>query len=301
MGCGCQSGPGDFWDTYLSCGQVRPQPLVEDSILVNYAASNGAKSTDWTLCYAVACMKARRMIYWKVSPGDCGSGAFDFNNSATLAAKVGSGVAIGARADPEPISKAILTGVATITNIFGAHHAQAVANEETVGCSVATGFNSAALSLENAVANGALTPDQASQVITQIGPQLDANLQTIAKQGNFGYGMRIALRATIAYFKDIVFMALTPEQQQQVPEPAPAPSPGAPGTYVDYSVGQGIPVPQQFPAMPSTYQGASGYIPTPLNANNVGVGASASLQLPSNISAGTIVLIGGVAFVASRL
>jgi hypothetical protein len=302
MGCGCQSGEGDHWDNYLSCGQVRPQPLVDDSILVNYAASNGARSSDWTLCYSVACMKARRMIYWKVNPGDCGSSAFDFNNSATVAAKVGSGVAIGAKADPEPISKAILTGVATITNIFGAHHAQAVATEETVGCSVAAGFNSAMISLENAVSSGMMNPQQASQVLSQIGPELDQNLQTIAKPGNFGSGMRIALRAVINFSNDIVFGALTPTALSEVPVAAPAASPGAPGTYVDYSTNQGgIQVPPAFPVSPSYYQGASGYTPTPLNANNVGVGATASLQLPGSISPGTIVLIGGAAFVASRL
>lgn len=310
-GCGCAvPNNKDTWDAYLQCGAVTPQPITDDMTLLNIAASNGASSTTWFMCYAIACMKARRMIYWRVNPGDCNSNALGLNSSTIVESMVGRGLGSAATLDPEPISKGILTGVATILGGFTAVHAQAVATEETTACAVAVGYNQAAEALEQAIEQGVMTPNQASALLQQIIVQLVAKLSPIVKTGNFGFGMRIALYSMQQFCTDVLYNALVPQTQlAAVPPPA---SPGAPGTqitppgYQTQNYGAPplaaplYPVPPQFPSAPSTYQGSSGFIPTPLNANNGGVGISSSI-LPANLTPGTILLIGGVAFVASEI
>lgn len=301
MGCGCQPGT-NTWDAYISCGSVTPQPLVPDSVLVNYAASAGAKSSDWTLCYAVACMKTRRMIYWKASPGDCGTQGIALNSSTIISMKVGSGLGAAASVDPEPISKGILAGLTAILGGFTAVHAQAVATEQQTGCAVAISFNQAASQLEQAVSQGLIDANTASSIMQQVVQQLQAALSPIVKTGNFGAGMRIALNAMQSFFTDVVFDALTPAQNIPIITPITAPrpiaSPGAPGTYAG-SVGSGYPTPPGFPSTPTLYQGASGYTPTPLSGQNLGVGITSN-PTPISLTPGTIIIIGGVAYVASE-
>jgi hypothetical protein len=295
---GCN--PPNGWDAYIAASAVAPQPLVEDSALQNIAAMAGARSADFTMCYAVACLKTRRLIYYKVNPGDCGTRNFDLNSSQL---GVSAGLSVGAKVDPEPISKTILTGLATVFGGFTAAHAKAVQTEETTLCQVSANYNAAATQIEIAVQQGALSTDDASQLLSQIAGQLDPVLATIYKPCNFSCGFRIALKALVAYNTQIVFPALAPHAVAGAPpvslQPLPVASPGAPGTYQSgQSVGQvpgAYPVPDQYPSSPSLYQGASGAIAVPFNANNAGV------TNPVNLDPGTILIIGGIAFVASKL
>lgn len=278
----CKSGPGNTWDQWLADSQTLPQPLVDDSVLVNIAASVGASSTTWTLCFCVAAMKARRMIYFKRTPGDCGSQGVALSGSTAIELQAAKGIGSAAAIDPEPISKGILAGVAAIFGGFTAHHAQAVANEQTINCQVATAYNQAASSIEQGVIQGVLSPDQASGLLLQVIAQLDPVLASIAKNCNVSCGARLALKALGVFNQQFAFSLLAPTTNIPGITPLLAPpsiaSPGAPGTY----------------------QGASGPISTPMNANNLGVGMTSGF-LPDTITPGEIVIIGGVAFVASKL
>jgi len=278
----CKAGTGNTWDQWLSDSRTTPQPLVDDSVLVNIAASVGATSKDWTLCFAVAAMKARRLIYFRSIPGDCGTKNLSLPGQTIgeLAASQLTGQA--ASLDPEPISKGILSGISSIVGIFGAHHAAAVKNEQDTNCAVSTGYNQAATSIEQAVIQGLMPPDQASALIGQVAAQLDPVLAAITKQCNVSCGMRLALKALVKYNEQIVMQALTPATN--IPgltpflSPEPVASPGAPGTF----------------------QGASGYTPTPMNGGNMGVG-STSFPFLGNLSVGEVVIIGGIAYVVGTL
>jgi hypothetical protein len=279
MGCKCQTSID-----YANCNQAAVQQLVDDATITRYAASAGAKSSDWTLCVVKSFLYARRLIYSKVSPGDCGTQSYGQLSSPGSFAAIGLGGA--AQVDPEPISKGILSGLASITGIFGAHHAQAVITEEDTICKVSSYLNSSLASLENAVKAGNVSPDSASQILSQVGGQLDPLLGQIAKPCNAACGFRIGIRALVSFMTDIGFPLLAPSSLSDAlfSQPVLA-SPGAPGTYG--SAGSTTPLPQP------TYQGASGPLPNPFNANNMGSGPS------SLLSPGTLIVIGGIVYAAS--
>lgn len=301
--------PPNGWDAWLAAESAASQPLVADSVLQNIAATTGARSSDFTMCLAVACMKARRMVYFKVVAGDCGTNNL-YITGTTKAEALGAGLAgKAASVDPEPISQGILSGLAAVFGAFTAHHAQAVQTEEVTLCQVSTTYNQAAVQIENAVQLGAMSTDQAAQLISQIAQQLDPMLATIYKSCNASCGYRIALKALVAYNSQIVYAALAPHAVQGAPPvslaPPPVASPGAPGTYVSNppapnvaQIPNAYPVPPQYPSSPSLYVGASGAIAIPLNANN---GGQNGIPSPISFDPGTIILIGGIAFVASKI
>lgn len=292
-------------------------PGIPDSVLMNYAAMAGARSSDFTMCLAVACLIARRLIYYKCSPGDCGAPGFALTGYSATEVGVTKGLTVAASADAEPISKAILTGMAAIFGGFTAAHTAAVQTEQTTLCQVAVNYNQAAQGLEQAVSQGVMLPAQAASVMDQITAQLDQVLAGIAKPCNASCGFRITLAAMDKYFGEQVYPALAPSINIPLVTPISAPPPIASAATPGTSGIQGSalatppPVPIATPApvinQPlspgvGSYAGASGYIATPLTNQNIGVGATASagLQLPPNIPVGAIVLIGGVAYIASR-
>jgi hypothetical protein len=280
----CGTGWSDpcNWNDWLARSQTAPQRLVDDSVLVNIAATAGARSTDWTLQFCVAAMVARRMIYMRSTPGDCGSGNISLPGQTLAELQGAKAVAGAAQLDPEPISKGILTGISSIVGIFGAHHAAAVKTEEDTNCAVATGYNQAASSIEQAVMQGVLPPDQGSALITQVVAQLDPVLARIAKNCNVSCGARLALKSLAIFNQQIAMAMLAPKTN----------FPGLTALLAPPSVAS--------PGAPGTYQGASGPTSNPLTGGNGGVGLTSGV-LPDTITPGEIILIGGVAYVASSL
>ena len=301
--CTCASGKTGV--DYQTCTGAAAQrlPNVPDSVLMNYAATAGATSSNFSMCGATACLIARRLIYYKCTAGDCGAPGFAVTNpGAAITAGVTKGASAAAIADPEPISKAILTGMAAIFGGFTSAHAAAVQTEQETLCSVSVNYNSAVQGLEQAVEQGVMLPAQAASVLDQISLQLDNVLAALAKPCNASCGFRIYIKALNLYFDDQVFSALAPSVNIPGITPLLAPPPVAsaatPGTSAPNV--QQVPTGVTIPPNVGNYTGASGYIPTPLNANNAGVGATAALSIPSNLPVGAIVLIGGIAYIASR-
>ena len=319
MACiNCSCSPPKTGSNYQVCTNAAAQrlPGVPDSVLMNYAASAGARSSDFTMCLAVACLIARRLIYYKCSPGDCGAPGFALTGYSVTERQVTAGLGAAATADPEPITKAILTGMAAIFGGFTAAHSAAVQTEQTTLCQVAVNFNQVAQGLEQAVSQGVMLPAQAASVMDQVCAQLDQYLAAIAKPCNASCGFRITISALDKYFGEQVYPALEPAINNPLLNPvaaappiASAATPGTSGiTGSAFTVPPAAPPPSAvvtptmtaLPTSIGTYQGASGYVPTPLTNQNIGVGATAGLSLPSNIPVGAIVLIGGVAYIASR-
>ena len=312
MGCiSASCSPPNTGVSYQTATGTAAQriPGVDDSVLMQYAAQNGASSSNFTMCLTMACLIARRLIYYKCTPGDCGAPGTNFGGGALPAIQAATaGLGTAASVDPEPISKGILAGVAAIMGGFTAAHAAAVANEQSTICEVAVNTNRYLQALEQAVKGGQLTADSAASVVNQLATQFDVILQAITKSCNAACGFRIALRALAAYENDIVFPALVPVVNIPIITPVltsltnpPVGSPGAAGTT--YQTGVGYPTPPNFPSIPTTYQGASGPINIPMNANNPGIPPAvyAAPTLPFSLTPGSVLVIGGVAYVASRL
>jgi hypothetical protein len=309
MGCPCDvNNPA----TYLNCSGDVPRIIASRAIMMQYAALAGASSSNYTMCLTMTFLAARRMQYWKVVPGDCSSaGTQVVNTSGQVEVGVQRGLATGAAVDPEPISRGILAGVAAIFGGFTAAHAQAVASEQNTLCAVSQSFNYVATQLEEAVSAGQLDTANASSIMEQAIIKFNAQLNPIKSGQNAAWGYQIAMTALKNFEEEVVFPALQTLAQGQAPSaPAtgtglniPTFAPSAPATYVP-------PTPPQIPALSqpisllpnsagNSYQGASGFVPTQMTGTNMGVGATTSI-LPASITPGTVVIIAGIAYVASR-
>ena len=241
------------------------------------------------------------MEYWKVQPGDCGQpGTQVLGSTPVIESYVMKGLGTAASVDPEPISKGILSGVAAIFGGFTAHHAAAVASEQSVLCGVTGSFNYLMNNLEAALLNGRINANDASTILQQATPQLNAALNTIKSGQNAAWGYQIAMTALINFANAVIFPAL---QAATVAPQVPAAQQPSVASQVIPTPAMGQPV-----AMPGELMlGSGGYVQTPatpgMNANNMGVGpayAPAGINLPFTLTPGTIIVIGGVAFVASR-
>jgi hypothetical protein len=291
MGCGCSNNNPQ---AYLACSSTTPLPLVDDSTYTNFAAQAGARSSDFTMCLAKAMLISRRMIYFKATPGDCGTQGYAISSPDLSVAR---GLGSTASLDPEPISKGILSGLAAIFGGFGAAHAQAVATEQSTLCQVAVTFNQTIQALEQYVSSGQLSPDQASAILAQVVAQLDPVMAKIAKPCDAACGYRIGMQALNNFMSSIGFTALAPQSSLQalssVTTPPPA-SPGAAGTYG--APGGTAPLPGVLPPS-SPLPSQSGIS---LNANNAGVGLTSQPGLPSSFPVGALVVIGGIVYIATR-
>lgn len=302
MGCTCNNSDPT---QYVVCAGDSIRIIAPQSVMTQYAAAAGARSSDWTMCVTMAFLAARRMEYWKNSPGDCGSATrLQLSSSSQAIGIAGKGLGAVAAVDPEPLSKGILSGVAAIFGGFTAHHAQAVNTEQATACNVSLSFNYVVGSLEPAVASGQLTAVQASAILAQAYGQLVPQLQAISKQCNLACGHLIAMSALKNFFDDVVFPALEAAANSQgqtfssVPTNPFAPPPSSSPLFSAPVKTPAPVVPTALPPNVGSYQGSSGFLPQPMNANNMGVGRTSSGGL---LTPGTIILIGGVAYVASKV
>jgi hypothetical protein len=209
-------------------------PLFADSqyhivALRNDPTGNPAK-------FAISCeanLRARGLIYMKKTPGDCGSSLVKsgvgsgqiVGLSGTAASGVIGGLgAAGAISGVATlgIGTAISMAVAGIEAVF-AHHAQAVANEQSTICAVANYFNPLMQQVDRAVISGSISPDQGIAYIKQICQQAINGLQTIYKKCN-------AACYFIGYLKahaDLVsslYPAISPAPTMGAQAPGAAPS-----------------------------------------------------------------------------
>src|SRR6266436_1653965 len=90
----------------------------------------------------ISSLVTNRITYCKVSAGDCGSKGFSLGAQTQAELQAASGLAKVASTDTEPVSQTILGITAQILGMFGQHHVQAVATEQTTLCKVADSWSS---------------------------------------------------------------------------------------------------------------------------------------------------------------
>jgi hypothetical protein len=139
---------------------------------------------------AEACMRARGLIYWKSTPGDCGtnkplsdSDLQDLTiarSSASLATST-LGVA-GVLAGPATLGISIgVAVIATAVQAIFTHHAQAVTTEQSTLCQVAQLWNQVMAQVDSQVYDGTIDPSDAATIISNLGSELTGNLEAIMK------------------------------------------------------------------------------------------------------------------------
>ena len=218
--CGCKAGSSGT--QYAQCAGatiIDPQP---DSVAQMYAGKVGAPTSgpnSWVVCVIASMIATRRFLYWKNSPGDCGQ-----NTAIQIGATgvIGAGIGTAASADPEPISKGVLSGIASVLAVFTASHAKAVATEQATLCDVAISYNKNAFALEQLLLNGQYTPQQALAVLQQVVAQLKPYLGDITKQGNAAWGYNYALQALVLWNQDVVYPELYRAQSAAIAPGSPA-------------------------------------------------------------------------------
>lgn len=191
---------------YAQCGGATPLETDLGTIQV-YAARGGARSADFTMCQTSAFLIARRMIYWKNNPGDCGSTSQAIGASG-LQIGVGVGsklVGLGAVAIGVPVIGTAFALVAGLAGAITAHHTQAVAQEQSTLCAVAGAYNDFAAKLEAALSNGQVSAADASALLDNLAGQLSGALSSIKKECNSACGFLIALRALQLFNEEVVF------------------------------------------------------------------------------------------------
>lgn len=154
-------------------------------------APPGVEKSFATFCEAS--LRARGLLYYKSSVGDCGSAVgsptagINSGQIAGLTGTAASGVigglgAAGALSGPATlgIGSAVSLAIAGIADIF-THHAQAVANEQRTICAVANYFNPLVRQIDQAVMRGSITADQGLVFIRQVAQQAINGLGSIVK------------------------------------------------------------------------------------------------------------------------
>lgn len=216
MGCGCKSPSGA---DYLTCNGV--STVYTEAEVSPYAHRVGALIGD-QLCLIVACLRINRIIYYKQSPGDCGSPTSGLSTTLAVSKGLSGGSsaagAVGGLATAGSSFALAATGIgivvgigALITGIIGAHHAAAVATEQATLCDLSNKWAQYASAVEQGVASGQYNLQDANTNLASAIQQLDAGIQHIYKSCNAACYYRKVLQALLIFNKEKVYPSLVPK------------------------------------------------------------------------------------------
>lgn len=196
---GCVQSNVQGWEDCAGVAEgLYPYPgltsAMPDSIYDVVATRNNATGNPGFVAPCSASLRARGLIYYKKTPGDCGSGArpagFGSGQVVGLSGQAASGVigglgVAGVLSGPATlgIGTAVSLAVAGISEIFS-HHATAVADEQGTICAVVNYFNPIVKQIDAGVASGQISPDQGVTYMKQVALQAINGLQTIYKKCN---------------------------------------------------------------------------------------------------------------------
>lgn len=159
----------------------------------------------------ISSLATNRITYCKVSSGDCGSKGFSLGAQTQAELSTASSLAKAASADTEPISQGILGITAQILGMFGQHHAQAVANEQSTLCRVADSWNSWIQATEYGIQSGMLPLQDALNQLNQVYQDLSNTAQSVAKNTTDAANYyKAALDALVVWNREVVFPSLVP-------------------------------------------------------------------------------------------
>jgi hypothetical protein len=190
-----QAGLGAFYNA------ADPLAATYENIAATHCPIGGlAKSPIWHKD-AIANMMARQLIYFKKVGGDCGSqSSYSFGTSFAIGKSAGLAAA-GAGAAGSIAGAAGVVGLSTtlgtiaksvsliaipfaVLGLVSAHHAAAVAREQTVSCGVSLAVNETWRQIDAAFAAGQLSIDQSKQALDNLETQALAALAPIREDSS---------------------------------------------------------------------------------------------------------------------
>jgi hypothetical protein len=211
---------------FIACEGGTIQDAATDSgTLLGFAASAGCPSSGgetWPAPLAVACMRARKMLY-KCSTGTVSGAGTNLDLSLAKTGLVAGEKALA--------SAGVLSGMATmgigtavtlvitgLTDLIQ-HHAQAVANEQKTICAVCNAFNQFETQIESELAAGTITVTQAIALLTQAVNQLSPSLTSLSG-GKLDalWGYNLAMQAYALYLQKVVYPVLAPSPATAISE-----------------------------------------------------------------------------------
>lgn len=185
-----------------------------------------------------ASLIARGLIYFKNSPGDCGTPTpLDLENAsfakaggsvASSGLSLGLGLAGIGGAAAGAATAGLSVAITAVVEIF-THHAEAVANEQATICKVAGVTNQIIPHIDRLVATGAISPADGVGQMENFVEQLNAQLGTIEKTCNAACFYQGVMDAHADFVKTY-YPALAPPQIAPVaPFSPPVADHNAPG------------------------------------------------------------------------
>lgn len=179
--------------------------------------------------FTITALRERVMDYKKKTPGDCGTDtklelgvlkkSLSFVGPGLGTATSVSAITAGATAGITTALSVATAGagliLAPILAIF-AHHAQAVAKEQGTLCQVAAAFNSSYPAIDDAVAMGQVSVDEALRMVRNLNSQLKSALEPIRKTCNFACGT-IAMLDAMEDYAVSLYPAIAPPVRVSIP------------------------------------------------------------------------------------
>lgn len=239
----CSQATASAWESCGTAQGLLPYPgLTIPGVDLPYTIVATRNNPTGKATFVPPCeanLRARGLIYMKKNPGDCGAPVgvpgFSSGQIVGLSGQAASGViggisAAGALSGPATlgIGTAVSLAVSGIEGIF-AHHAQAVANEESTICAVVNYFNPLVKALDAAVMSGQITPDQGVTYMRQVTQQAINGLQGIYKKCNAACYFIGYLKAH-ADFASTLYPAISPNGPSGLGAQAPGTPPATFGT-----------------------------------------------------------------------
>lgn len=290
--CGAVGAPGV--GTLAKYNSLDPNAAA---IKAAVAASTppGADSSYAIVCEAM--LRSGGLLYWKNNPGDCPAptapGGISSGQIAGLSGQAATGALSGIQAAGVisgpltlGIGTAITSAVSAIESIF-AHHAQAVADEQSTICGVAGYFNQAKQQIDNAVRSGQISPDAGVTYLTQVANQAKSGLSSIVKTCNAACYFQGFLQAFINYSRTW-YDYISPSNMVF------AQAPGGPPTSYGTPPG-GVTTSPANPAPPIPIRASAASVYAPAGPNASGVTApplTANTVLPGNANAADYLNLG---------
>ena len=225
--------------------QIRYTNLQQLGLYADRVGSSDNKAPETVKQLVMASLATNRLIYCKAKTGDCGTPQKPSGTGAVgdilKFAPVGTSAAlsIGALGHFGALAASTTLGTALGAATLGlgliaipffaitAHHAQAVAMEQSTLCSVTNAWNGFADAVEQALTAGKAGLQDALVALKNTHDQLVGALGGIEKGMNAAFFFHKALDALQIWDKEIIFPSLVPGSTQSVPGQSGASTPGS--------------------------------------------------------------------------
>jgi hypothetical protein len=198
--------------TLLSCQGLAP--LFTDAQVSTYADRVGA-DRPYVYNFVLSCLRVNRLIRPNIPEGPCG-GALHAVVSAPQ--QVFAGISRVAMSDPEPISRAIITGVGKVGSLFSAIFSGAPsAREIQADCEVVNNWNAWADSVESGITSGSFAEQDALVQLKQIQQQAQEALNSVmGGHDSAPYFTSKAVDALALFYEEVIYPSLTPKGSSAV-------------------------------------------------------------------------------------